>query len=119
MTPNVSPLPPEAPGEVATGTAYFTTLAHYQSVARRILIALSGGGRFVLLTGSPPPNGRLLSSALSKEAAGKHAVIGVPCGRNVTRDDWRRLAPGRSGDVGAEAFSATALLVTLGSPLPL
>jgi hypothetical protein len=119
ITPNVSPLPSEAPREVATGSAYFTTLAHYQSVARRILIALSGGGRFVLLTGSPPPNGRLLSGALSKEAAGKHAVIGVPCGRHVTRDDWRRLAPGRSGNLGTEAFSATALLVTLGSPLPL
>jgi len=119
MTPNVSPHPSEATREVATASAYFTTLAHYQSVARRILIALSGGGRFVLLTGSPPPNGRLLSSALSKEAVGKHAVIGVPCGRNVTRDDWRRLVPGRSGAVGTEAFSATALLVTLGSPLPL
>jgi hypothetical protein len=119
MTPDVSPLSSETPRELATSSAYFTTLAHYHSVARRVLVALSGGGRFVLLTGSPPPNGRLLSSALSKEAAGKHAVIGVPCGRNVGRDDWRRLVPGRSGDLGTEAFSATALLVTLGAPLPL
>lgn len=119
MTPNVSPLPSDALGEVETGSAYFMTLAHYQSVARRILVALSGGGRFVLLTGSPPPNGRLLSSALSKEAARTHTVIGIPCGRDLSRDDWRRLVPGRSGDGGIEEFSATALLVTLGSPLPL
>jgi len=119
MMPNPSPLAPEAFVETAGGAEYFTTLAHYQSVAGRILAVLAGGGRFVLLTGNPLPNGRLLSNALSKAAAGTYTVIGVPCGRNLTRDEWRRLVPGPSGGVGIQEFSAAALLVTLGSPLPL
>lgn len=119
MMPNPSPLAPEAFVETAGGAEYFTTLAHYQAIASRILAVLAGGGRFVLLTGNPLPNGRLLSNALSKAAAGTYTVIGVPCGRNLTRDEWRRLVPGPSGGVGIQEFSAAALLVTLGSPLPL
>ena len=119
MMPNLSPVPSDAFLEVEAGFEYFTTLAHYQSVADRILAVLAGGGRFILLTGSPMPNGRLLANALSKSAAAKYTVIGVPCGRNLTRDDWRRLVPGPAGEVDTKEFSASALLVTLGSPLPL
>jgi hypothetical protein len=119
MMPNPTPLQPDALLETAAGSEYFTTVAHYQSVASRILAVLAGGGRFVLLTGSPPANGRLLSNALSKAAAGMYTVIGVPCGHNLNREDWRRLVRGPSGDVEIQEFSAAALLVTLGSPLPL
>jgi hypothetical protein len=119
MMPNPSSLAPDAFVEAAAGVEYFTTLAHYQSIARRILAVLAGGGRFILLTGNPSPNGRLLSNALSKAASGTYTVIGVPCGRNLTRDEWRRLVPAPSGGVGIQEFSAAALLVTLGSPLPL
>lgn len=119
MIPNISSPQSEAFLDAEAGFEYFASLAHYQSIAGRILAALAGGGRFVLLTGNPPANGRLLSNALSKAAGGTHTVIGVPCGQNLTRDDWRRLVPGPSGDSEIHEFSAAALLVALGTPLPL
>lgn len=105
--------------EADAGFEYFTTPTHYQAVAARVLAALAGGGRFILLTGNPPPNGRVLSNALSKAAMGKHTVIGVPCGHNLSGDDWRRLVPGNNHDANIQEFSAGALLVALGTPLPL
>jgi hypothetical protein len=105
--------------EAESGFDYFSSAAHYQSVAGRILAALAGGGRFVVVTGSPPADGRLLANALGKAAAATHTVIGIPCGNGVTRDDWRRLVLTPSGEIETQEFSAGALLVALGTPLPL
>lgn len=119
MIPDATAPRPEMPMPTDAGFEYFSTPAHYQSLAARILAALAGGGRFVLLTGSPPANGRLLAKALGKAAAGSHTVIEVPCGDGVTSEDWRRLVPGASGEIEVQEFSAAALLVVLGTPLPL
>lgn len=118
MVANPAAVPSDAFLEADAGFEYFTMPAHYQAVAGRILAALAGGGRFILLTGNPPPNGRLLSNALSKAATGTHTVIGVPCGHNLSGDDWRRLVPG-GHDTNVQDFSAGAMLVALGTPLPL
>src|SRR5512136_2968198 len=118
MMPDASAPRPASLPEAEAGFAYFTTPAHYQSIAGRILAALAGGGRFIRLTGNPPPNGRLLSNALSKAATGTHTVIGVPCGHNLSGDDWRRLVPG-GHDTNVQDFSSGAMLVALGTPLPL
>jgi len=117
--PDLSAAKAEAIPPVDAGFEYFTTTVHYQSIAGRILAALAGGGRFVLVTGTPAASGPLLANALSRAAAGTHTVIEVPCGKGLTREDWRRLVPGPSGEIEVQEFSAAALLVALGTPLPL
>jgi hypothetical protein len=46
------------------GFDYFTTVAHYQSFASRIITAL-GGFAVVVVTGDPPPIPQILYTALT------------------------------------------------------
>ena len=48
------------------GSDYFARDRHYESLARRIIAALRGERRCVLVTGDPPPNPETLSAALRK-----------------------------------------------------
>jgi hypothetical protein len=73
----VSPPLPFASPEA--GFDYFATQAHYWSLANRIITAL-GGFNVVVLTGDPPPDAPMLSTALSVAAARRHRVIAFSCG---------------------------------------
>src|ERR1700730_15699016 len=74
------------------GSDYFTTVAHYQSVAARIIAAL-GGFTAVVMTGDPPPIPQILYTALTAAAASQYRVIGFSCGPELGQDE--RLRPSR------------------------
>jgi len=75
------------------GADYFTTDAHYQALAGRIIARLRSGPGFVLVTGDPPPEPRHLAPALTKAAAGGYAVAVVTCGPELDREQLLRAAP--------------------------
>src|ERR1700741_3488991 len=66
---------------------YIASAAHYEAVARHIVAALRGGGRFVLVTGDPPVNSQALSEALGNVAGPGYAVIIISCGPELRRED--------------------------------
>lgn len=68
------------------GFDYFTTVAHYQSFARRIITAL-GGFTVVVVTGDPPPIPQVLYTALTTGAGSQYAVTGLSCGPELGRDE--------------------------------
>src|SRR5580704_2486597 len=68
------------------GFDYFTTVAHYQSFASRIITAL-GGFTVVVVTGDPPPIPQVLYTALTTGAASQYAVTGLSCGPELGRDE--------------------------------
>jgi len=70
---------------------YFSTDAHYRSLAGRIAAALRDGGSLFLVTGDPPPSSQNLAEAL-RGAAG-HSVIGIACGPELRREELLRAAP--------------------------
>ena len=55
------------------------------SFADRILAALRGEKRLVLVTGDLPPNGPQLCEALRKVSASLHRVIAIRCDPLLTR----------------------------------
>ncbi|HEX4617209.1 MAG TPA: hypothetical protein VH230_14990, partial [Stellaceae bacterium] len=74
--------------EAASG--YLASEAHYLSVAGRILAALRGDGRVVLVTGDPTADPQPLSEALRKLAGSRHRVIGISCGPELTGEEVSR-----------------------------
>jgi len=73
------------------GFDYFTTVAHYQSFASRIITAL-GGFTVVIVTGDPPPIPQILYTALATGAASQYAVTGLSCGPELGRDELLRAS---------------------------
>ena len=71
---------------------YFTTGAHYVSVAGRICGALRDA-RIVLVAGDPLLDAHCLSDALRAAAQSQRAVIEVPCGPELTADALLRAGP--------------------------
>jgi hypothetical protein len=59
------------------GFDYFTTQAHYRSLASRILTAL-GGFNVVVVTGDRLSGASMVCAALGEAAAGRYTVIGFP-----------------------------------------
>jgi hypothetical protein len=68
---------PDAAGAVEVGSGYFTTAAHYLSVAGRIAGALRDGS-LVLVAGDPPGDPHFLAEALHVVAQPHRTVIRVP-----------------------------------------
>lgn len=99
---------PSALAAVAPSSDYFASATHYESLARRIAAALSGDGRFVLVTDDPPANSRALSLALSNVVGPCQAVIGITCGPELRSDDLRRILArprANGGAAGAPKYS--------------
>jgi hypothetical protein len=69
-----------APAAVDAASNYLASELHYLSVAGRILAALGGKDRLVLVTGDQPVDPQPLSEALRKLAGSRHRVIGISCG---------------------------------------
>jgi hypothetical protein len=69
---------------------YLASEAHYLSVAGRILAALGGKDKLVLVTGDPPVDPQPLSEALRKLAGSRHRVIGISCGPELTGEEVSR-----------------------------
>jgi len=90
MPPTIS----RSPDAATTGPApgYLASEAHYLSVAGRILGALRGNARLVLVTGDLPADPQALSQALRKLAGSRRRVIGIPCGPELTRDELSRAS---------------------------
>ena len=66
------------------------TEPHYTALAGRIIVALGGSRKFVVVTGDPPASPHRLSEALSALGAASRAVINVCCGPQLTRNEvWR------------------------------
>ena len=66
------------------------TEPHYTALASRIIVALGGSRKFVVVTGDPPASPHRLSEALSALGAASRAVINVCCGPQLTRNEvWR------------------------------
>ncbi len=73
---------------------YVPGTAHYDAVARRIVAALRGGNRpFVLVTGDPPANPQALAEALGNVTGSGYAVIIIPCGPELGREDLEHTVP--------------------------
>jgi hypothetical protein len=83
---------------VEAASGYLASEAHYLSVAGRILAALRGDHRVVLVTGDPTADPRPLSQAFRKLAGSRHRVIGISCGPELT---------------GEEVFRAGSVVATL------
>jgi hypothetical protein len=81
---------------VEAGGDYFATEAHYLSLARRVLAALSGGG-FAVVAGDRPASSHLISHALRKLADPDFEVIEIRCG-----PEFRADALSRAGLVAAK-----------------
>lgn len=89
MPPAVSSASGAAPA-VEAASGYLASEAHYLSVAGRILAALLGDVRVVLVTGDPAADPQLLSQALRKLAGSRHRVIGISCGPELTGEEVSR-----------------------------
>jgi len=72
---------------IGAHTDYFTSPAHYEAAARRIVVALNAGGNsLVLVTGDPPVNPQALSEAMANVAPDAFAIIIVSCGPALKRE---------------------------------
>jgi hypothetical protein len=101
------------------GDDYFTTEAHYLSLASRVVAALRRGSAFILLTGDPPPDPLLFSRALEIAAAWWYTVIVFARGTEICGSQLRapaRLvaASGGSGVEAAEPPPALSPLLVIG-----
>jgi hypothetical protein len=75
---------------------YIESAAHYECVARRILVALRGSSQpLVLVTGDPPPDPEGISEALGKVMAPGNAPIIIPCRPELRPADLDRTIPSR------------------------
>jgi hypothetical protein len=92
--------------EVEAGHDYFSSDRHYEALARQTVAALHSGGRFVLVTGNPPPNSQILSHALNKVVGFRCTVIVIPCGPQLTCEDLRRAV-----SILAESRATSAAIV--------
>jgi len=82
--------------QVRAPSDYIASAAHYECVARRILVALRGSNRpFVLVTGDPPPDPEGVLEALGKVAGPGHAATIIPCRPELRREDLDRATPPR------------------------
>jgi hypothetical protein len=97
------------------GFDYFTSVAHYQSVAGRIIAAL-GGFTAVVMTGDPPPIPQILYKALTAAAASQYRVIGFSCGPELGRDEL--LRPSRKLLDPSAGFRTTSEYRLSSSPAP-
>jgi hypothetical protein len=86
------PLASAALVTAGAGPDYFSSDRHYEFLARRMLAALRSG-RFVLVTGDPPPNSQVLSHALNRVVGFDYTVIVINCGPQLTCEDLRRAVP--------------------------
>jgi hypothetical protein len=102
---------------VEANSDYLATEAHYLALAGRIVAALLGGSRFVLLTGDPPGSLQLLSQALSKATESRHPVIGIPCGPELMYDEVMSAASLVTAVYAAGNTTAVAEFSELTSPL--
>ncbi|MBV8055238.1 MAG: hypothetical protein JO071_08380 [Deltaproteobacteria bacterium] len=71
------------------GSDYFLTDAHYRSLAARIIATL-GGFDVVVVTGDPPPDPQLLSTALT-EAGSSHTILSFSCRHKLQPDELLSL----------------------------
>jgi hypothetical protein len=99
------------------GFDYFLTEAHYRSIAARIIATL-GGFDVVVVTGDPPPNPQLLSTALTEAAASHHTVVNFSCRSELRRDALlslrnRLLDPTSSSGKSGVPLQCSAALVVL------
>jgi hypothetical protein len=99
------------------GSDYFDTDTHYQSLARHLVSALRGGGRFFLVTGDPSANSQALSLALNKLTAPRHAVIGIRCVPEFTWDQLQSVALRIAGQAAIGAATEEAECLASASPL--
>jgi len=82
--------------QVRAPSDYIASAAHYECVARRILVALRGSNRpFVLVTGDPPPDPEGVLEALGKVAGPGHAATIIPRRPELRREDLDRATPPR------------------------
>jgi hypothetical protein len=88
-----APLSSGALSAPVAGSDFFATDAHYQSLAGRIVAALHGGARSILVTGDPPVSPHLLSRALTTAAGQRRAVIDIRCGPKLRGDELPRTVP--------------------------
>jgi hypothetical protein len=73
---------------------YIESAAHYECVARRILVALRGSNRsLVLVTGDPAPDPEGISEALGKIMGPGYATIIIPCRPELRPADLERAIP--------------------------
>jgi hypothetical protein len=84
---------PEAAAAAEEHSDYFSTEAHYLSLANRIVAALRTPGGFILVTGDPPAVPHLLSQALRKSTQSRYTVIDVACHAGLRSEE---LSRGRS-----------------------
>jgi hypothetical protein len=81
---------------VRTRSEYIESAAHYECVARRILVALRGSSQpVVVVTGDPPPDPEGISEALGKVMAPGNAPIIIPCRPDLGPADLDRTIPSR------------------------
>jgi hypothetical protein len=77
-----------------TRSEYLESAAHYEGVARRILVALRGSSQpLVLVTGDPPPDPEGISEALGKVMAPGNAPIIISCRPELRPADLDRTIP--------------------------
>jgi hypothetical protein len=92
---------------VRTRSDYIASAAHYECVARRILVALRGSNRpLVLVTGDPLPDPEGVLEALGKVAGPGYAPIIIACRPELRREDLERAIPPwppRTAIIGVEA----------------
>ena len=74
MSPLASPRASEAEANSGPGWAYFTTDAHYRSVAERIATGFRTGASTILVTGEPIADARRLADALHQTGVRPKAV---------------------------------------------
>jgi hypothetical protein len=104
MIPAVLSRSPEAAAAAEEHSDYFSTEAHYLSLANRIVAALRTPGGFILVTGDPPTVPHLLSQALRKSTQSRYTVIDVACHAELRSEELSR------------ARSAIAALPPSGAP---
>jgi hypothetical protein len=79
---------------VGISANYIASAAHYDAIARRVMVALRRGSRpLALVTGDPPANPQLLCDALRNVAGPEYAVMIISCGPELRREDLERTVP--------------------------
>ena len=90
MTLAAAPRSTAAAAALDTDAEYFTTEAHYLSLASLIAAALRGGASLVIVTGDLLTKPSALSHALRKIVDSRYTIIGIPCGHDLTAQELFR-----------------------------